>query len=95
MNTLELILIVVAIAMTLWANEVARVVDWSCTWFALHRVCGWCGRHLGGNPFAQDTHGICPTCSDALLADDGNIPTDSERPQIKNPAPSAVGLNLR
>lgn len=52
MNLLDLFLILTAVALIFWADAVLRAVDWSITWFQFHRVCGWCRRHQGGNPFA-------------------------------------------
>lgn len=36
-----------------------------------HRVCAWCGKHLGvkAGLGGRTTHGICETCRDRVLAE--------------------------
>ena len=36
-------------------------------WLKLKRVCAWCNRWLGGNPFAKATHTICPKCKAEVM----------------------------
>jgi hypothetical protein len=47
------ILIPVETALILWRNG----------WFTTRKSCAWCGKYMGGNPFAHKvSHGICPPC---------------------------------
>ena len=42
-----------------------RALVW---WLTTVRTCAWCGKRLGGSPFARkETHGICLPCRDKMV----------------------------